>query len=295
MDVPVAVCFFGIMKLRPEVLTSIRKKIFDVLRDHGVSYHVYLHTYPLTEITNGRNGENKLPLVKDAWKKLAPDYWAVTDQSDFDETVELSDYLKMGDPWPESRGNSLMNHLRSLNSQHVVSSLWCSSSNKYRCVIFLRPDLIYIDPLDMRAVKEVGSAGRGVPIVCTPSWAHPANGCNDRIAVGTPEGMRLYGTRLNGAKKYTETKPLHSETYLKHVLDSKRVKHGTLNMRAARVRANGLVVDFRNVIYGARIFSEKGAGIPDRWVPNLTRRRGIRSAWSSPQFQNMKTSLWRKY
>jgi len=299
MDIPIAVCFFGIVKLRPEVLTSIQNKIFNVLKDHEMSYHVYLHTYPLKEMTNKRNGEYKIPLIEHAWKKLKPDFWAVTDQSDFDKTIELSNYLKIGDPWPESKGNSLMNHLRSLNSQRMVSSLWCSNHNKYKCVIFLRPDLIYIDPLDMNAVREVVHTSRDIPVVYTPSWAPgrycPAGGYNDRLAIGTPKGMRFYGNRLGEAEMYTKMKPLHSETYLKHTLDSRNVRHKILNMRAARVRANGMVADFKNVLYDARISMEKGAGIPDRWTPNLTRRHGRKSAWSSPQFQNMKTAMWRKY
>jgi len=248
-------------------------------------------------MTNKRNGEYRSPLTEDAWKKLQPNYWAVTDQSKFDETVELDDYMKIGDPWPESKGNSLMNHLRALNSQRMVNGLWCSSSNRYKCVIFLRPDLIYIDPLDINAVRDVVNTRSDVPIVYTPSWAHPAGGYNDRIAIGTPKGMRFYGNRLNGAKKYSETKPLHSETYLKHVLDSKKVNCKALKMRAARVRANGLVADFQDIIYGARRTFSKGAGIPDRWIPHLIKRRRSKSksAWSSPQFQNMKVSTWREY
>ena len=93
MDVPIAICFFGIVKTHRGIFTSIRKKILDVLKKQGLPYHIYLHTYDLKEITNKRNGEHRVSLDVNAWKNLQPDYWAVTDQLTFDNTVKLSDYL----------------------------------------------------------------------------------------------------------------------------------------------------------------------------------------------------------
>ena len=294
MDVPIAICFFGIVKMHKAIFASIENKILRVLRDKGLNYHIFLHTYNLEKITNKRNGEVAAPLDVSAWKKLHPDYWAVTDQSEFDNTITLSNYLKMGDPWPGSDGASLMNHLRALNSQNTVIRLLGCSPKNYRCVIFLRPDLIYIDPLDMNAVRHVLTAGSKQSVVYTPSWGKHEGGYNDRIALGTPRGMALYGNRLKGTKKYAEKKPLHSETYLKHVLDSNDVKHRSLEMRAARVRANGWIADFRHVFYGNRKprSRSRGFSVPDRWTSRLTQKPN--KSWSSSQFKNMNVSKWRK-
>ena len=301
MDIPIAICFFGIVKMHPGIFISIRKKILDVLRKHGLQYHVYLHTYDLKEITNKRTGESMVPLDVNAWKNIQPDYWSVTDQSIFDSTVKLDDYLKISDPWPENKGTSLMNHLRALNSQRMVTHLWNNNKKNYKCVIFLRPDLIYLDPLDMNAVKQVLNMRQNIPIVYTPSWGIPLRGgYNDRLAIGTPKGMWLYGTRFNGARKYSETHPLHSELYLKYVLDNNRVNRKSLEMCATRVRANGWVVDFRDMIYGARAPHSQGLGVQARFIPpprlplSASPQQPAISSWSSPQFKNLNVSAWKK-
>ena len=62
MDVPIAICFFGIVKTHRGIFTSIRKKILDVLKKQGLPYHIYLHTYDLKEITNKRTGEHMISI-----------------------------------------------------------------------------------------------------------------------------------------------------------------------------------------------------------------------------------------
>jgi len=253
-DVPIAICFFGLVKLHIGVQASIQRQIFDVLKRNGLNYHVYLHTYALGEVTNARNKEYRSKLDTNAWKKLAPHFWGVTDQGAFDSTVRLKDYLKMGDAWPENRGVSLMNHLRALHSQKLVTGLWSGSGHAYRCVIYVRPDMVYFDPLDMQAVRGAMRAPPGKSVVYTPSW-QMERGYNDRMAVGSVAAMHAYGTRFDGVRAYAQRNMVHSETYLKYSMDRGGVVRLPLRTRAARVRATG-AMDERD----RREFSGRGNG-----------------------------------
>jgi hypothetical protein len=278
-DVPIAICFFGLVKLHRDVQASIKRQIFDVLKRNGLDYHVYLHTYALSEVTNARNKEHKTRLDANAWKGLAPHFWRVTDQGTFDSTVRLQDYLRNGDAWPENRGVSLMNHLRALHSQKLVTGLWTKSRHAYRCVIYLRPDMVYIDPLDMQAVKGALRVPPGKSVVYTPSW-QSAPGYNDRMAVGSVAAMRAYGMRSDGALAYAQGNRVHSETYLKYSMDRGGAARLPLRMRAVRMRGTG-VIDARDEWeFGGRGPGGRGPGGRANGVRRARKRSaGILDYW----------------
>ena len=82
-----------------------------------------LHTYNLHALTNKRSNEKNVKLDTAEYKKLDPDKYCITNQSEFDKTININNYLSKGDPWPDNRKVSLLNLLRQLNSLKKVTEL----------------------------------------------------------------------------------------------------------------------------------------------------------------------------
>lgn len=233
----IAICFFGLTRSLKYTIESIKKNIFEVLSSNGITYTKFLHTYDLEELTNARSQENKCKLDKDEYKLLNCENVVVTNQMLYLKNLEFDTYKRNGDPWNDNY-KSLQNFLCQMNSLNEVTKSWKQSGNTYDLVLYIRPDLKY----NKLCIEDILQSHRE-KLVLTPSFAL-FGGYNDRMAVGPPESMVVYGTRLSFAKEYAENHPLHSETFLKYVLNKNGIKHkSTFRLRGKRVRANGNTID----------------------------------------------------
>ena len=234
----VALCFFGLTRsLRKYTYNSIVKNIFTPLKQQKHSYDVFVHTYNLPKITNPRSHEFNVQLDTGEYKLLNPVRSLVEDQSVIDKTIDLKFFAKNGDPWND-KCISLMNLLRQFNSLAKVWSLVETYTNetktKYDVVVFLRPDLEYLTPLDLQN-KEYTDNKIYIPNF---AWYY---GYNDRFAFGNPRVMKHYANRLVSAIHYIKLgKPLHSESFLKHHLNVAGVTAAISSIKFHRVRANGV-------------------------------------------------------
>lgn len=229
LNTKICICFYGLSRSLKYTINSIRENIFRQLINNKYYFDIYFHTYNLKEITNKRSGENNIKLDNNEFKILNADYIKVDNQYDFDKTININNYLKHGDPWPENPKVSLFNLLRQLNSLKQVNKL--SNNKSYSYYLYLRPDLKYINPFDCSIIKNCKQNE-----FYTPVWGK-YGGLNDRMGFGTYNVMNMFSTRLNKALLYSNSKKLHSESFLKHIMQSYIIKN--INMRANRVRANG--------------------------------------------------------
>ena len=231
------ICFFGLTRSLKHTIGYIQENILSVLHANRCNYDIYLHTYNLARLTNKRNREFNCSLDRDEWKLLNPVKYQIDDQSEFDKTIDIRDYLRHGDPWPENPKVSLLNLLRQLNSLRQVNKLVNSSGKVYDCFLYLRPDLKYVENVDIKIVNSILS-NRDKKIVFTPGWQFK-QGVNDRFFIATESASNIIAARFNDAKDYAKHHQLHSETFLGYIIKKYSIKHNFTAQKAIRIRANG--------------------------------------------------------
>ncbi len=238
----VALCFWGLTRSLDYTLESIESCIFQPLRDAGIEYSIFLHTYTLYRpYTNIRAGEVGLQLKNTAWRKLQPTASSIENQDLVDKQLQLDIYRTMGDPWRDTPNEhseqypTLNNHIRSLWSLQQVTRLWVASNKSFDAVLYLRPDMMYRRTLNIDWIRTLEDG-----IIYMPNF-HLTDGCNDRFAIGKPSVMRIYGYRFGSALEYSKTHQLHSEKYLGHVLIRNKIMIQYIDFPFRRVRADGKV------------------------------------------------------
>jgi hypothetical protein len=87
------------------------------------------------------------------WKLLKPYKYLISKQNDFDKEFNYGNIKKYGDFFNDNWG-SLYNEIRELNSLQQVYSLW-KDEEKFNCYITIRPDLMYHDPIDIKAIEKI--------------------------------------------------------------------------------------------------------------------------------------------
>jgi hypothetical protein len=238
----VALCFWGIARSTDWTIESIETNIWKPLEDAGIEYDTFVHTFTLERpYTNSRAGEWNLELKNDIWKMLLPKKYSVEDQDIVDKTLAFQTYRRHGDPWiAEGRESyiqysTLDNLIRMLYSLKKVTSLWKDSAYLYDAVLYLRPDVKFLYPLDVTWFSRVSENQILVPTFhCVDSW-------NDRFAIGTPRTMIQYGERFKWAYEYSQTHQLHSERFLSDSMKRQGIVPIPIHFPFRRIRADGSV------------------------------------------------------
>ena len=102
-------------------------------------------------------------------------------------------------------------------------------------IIYARPDLRYVTPLDVTLLRGLSDEQ-----IYTPSWACWQGGYNDRFAAGRPTAAAAFGMRLDLAPRVAQlprSHPwrwaidlpksgwgLHSESFVRTALEDARVR-----------------------------------------------------------------------
>jgi hypothetical protein len=237
----VAICFWGLTRSLKYTLHSIEKNIFEPLIKNNIPYDIFIHTYTTNKIySNPRAEEKNLILDNDEYKLLKPKYYKIENQEYIKKKINVDKYKTMGNPWVESE--SFSNHLLALWSLNEVTALWTPRAKYYTNVIYCRPDLEYLCPIDIRWLY--GSDD----VIYTPNFHRKPTlftkkgskmSINDRFAIGKPLTMKYYGNRFLEALEYSKTHQLESRIFLEDTLRKHNVKIIFINFVFIRVRATG--------------------------------------------------------
>lgn len=227
----ICICFYGLTRSLKYTHNSIKNNILRELINHNYYFDIYMHTYDLFSITNKRSNEKNSKLDFTEYLLIKPDYILITNQILFDKTININDYLKHGDPWPENPKISLFNLLRQFNSLKLVTNLHINN-NDYLTYIYLRPDLKYLNKFDINILKNFQNN-----TFYTPNWGK-FGGLNDRLCIGDKNVIEYFSyKRFDDAKEYSNNKKLHSETYLKDIMKNFNIIN--INLKANRIRSTG--------------------------------------------------------
>jgi hypothetical protein len=232
----VAVCFYGLCRSTNYTIESINNCIFKPLKQLNFNYHIYLHTFNVTTpYTNARNNEENIMLDNDLYKLLNPMFYKIDDQDNIKKSIDFLKYRTNGDPWLNDF-KSLDNLILGLYSLNQITQLWKNNCNTYDYIIYLRPDVKFINPLQLSFFSELNNSNIALP----DFHEYPIN---DRFAIGKPNVMLLYGERYLRAYDYSLINKLHAETYLNYILEKNKIDIIKIKFYFQRIRANGFNYD----------------------------------------------------
>ena len=126
---------------------------------------------------------------------------------------------------------SVQNVARQLYSLRRLTQLWAPKQHRYKYCLYIRPDLVFPVDLDLhRTLPLLNNSS-----ISTPNFGR-AGGLNDRLAVGTPAVMQIYGSRADQLLDYVlrlGQKP-HAESFLLHTMASRGIRNicSTILLRA---------------------------------------------------------------
>jgi hypothetical protein len=238
----VAFCFWGLTRSLKYTLGSIKENIFNVFDEKNIDYDIFLHTYFFEGLYNNKqSNESGLELNFEEYKLLNPDYYKIDNQDEIKKKIDFSLYET-----PKRRKialpkNSHINFILAMYSKLQIVKLINDSKNKYDYIIYLRPDVKFLNKFNLRWFLL--SHGKKILI---PNFAHN-RGYNDRFFVGNHNQALIYGSAFNYLHEYSRSTQLKPEAFIKYViqkkcrLNNKRIYVRFIDFKFKRIRANGEV------------------------------------------------------
>lgn len=187
-------------------------------------------------IDNARSNEREVRLTGDA-TPLALDLV----QSEPQTEANIADLLPaaLSVRWhgkPDDNGQIRRNLLHQLHSLRRLDDMRRGLGREFDLYAFVRPDLEYIDRLD---VRELAPLLTGDADLLTPNW-HQWDGLNDRFAFCNRKGADTFLARWQQVKAFcTDHGYIHSESLLAYAAREAGLRVITTELRALRVRATG--------------------------------------------------------
>lgn len=228
----IAIGFFGLPRCSQLAMPSIEEKFIRPLQEVG-EVRLFHHLYLQKMVLNLRSGEDAA-LSADNYGWFTQSSGVLEPPDGVAQRVGFDEVKPFGDFWGDGT-TSLMNLMLQLHSLSVVTAQ--ISLIDADVVIFLRPDLVYHDKVDVRFVEYLIKEPRACLVPNWQCWG----GYNDRFALCGKDVFRAYGNRLSLALTFCETyrSPLHAEQLLRFALRQQSAKVRFINLRASRVRVGG--------------------------------------------------------
>jgi hypothetical protein len=127
-----------------------------------------------------------------------------------------------------------INELNEINKKLESDSINLQEENNYDKVIFLRPDVKYLNELKLDFLNLISDNQ-----VCIPNFCI-FNNFNDRFFISNLENAKIYGNLFDELFEYSKKKELHSEQFHYDLIVKKyKLKVNLINFYFNRIRANG--------------------------------------------------------
>jgi len=231
--------FFGLTRSLHHTADAIRTGIYEPLQKAGVTTLRAGHFNLPETITNPRSGEFAIVPDRAESALLELDLCWVEQQRDTAIAAEFA----IARALPDALGDgyrSLANLCHQLHSlQRLWSLLQLLGVDDRDIVLLLRPDLLYLDMLDPWLHLSPLLEGRADWIV--PGW-QSWGGLNDRFAFCSGRAAQMYATRMSlFPEGCLSLRGMHAERFLQFVAQYRQLRVAFTDLRAARLRANGLI------------------------------------------------------
>ena len=229
----IALGFWGITRSLKYTIDSINKHIFTPLKQQNIEYIIYIHTFSInSEYNNLRTGELNIYLNNEEYKLLNPNFIKIDDQDKVKNSINITQYESQPDPWGTNY-NSVENFICAMYSKNELTKMIEESNEQFDYVIFLRPDVKYLNPLNINSLNHVKDN-----VICVPNFCL-FHEFNDRFAMTNMYSYKIYGTLFNELLEYSKTKMLHSEECQAYLLKKQNFRIVLIPFYFNRVRFNG--------------------------------------------------------
>jgi len=231
----VALAFWGLTRSLKYTIDSINNKIINKLKEHGIQYKIFMHTWIVNSLySNSRSKEYGIMLDNTEYNLLNPDYIELHDQNDFKQKINFKAFRTHKDPW-NTNYETVNNFICAMYSKARCTQLIDKSNEEFDYIIFLRPDVLYLNDFDINFLKKVDNN-----TICIPNFALHSN-FNDRFCITNMKTYKLYGYIFNKLFYYSKYHPLHSETVHYKLMLTNSIKIEKINFFFKRVRADGRI------------------------------------------------------
>lgn len=230
----IALCFWGLTRSLKHTIQSIRENILKPLEENEIEYTIFLHTYQFqSPYINPRANEVNVKLDFNEYSLLRPDFVQIDDQDEIKKEINLKQYHTLPDPW-DSNYICLDNFVCAMYSKKQLGIMVKESQLKFDYIVYLRPDVKYINKFDTRYFNITTPKH-----VCIPNF-HLFPKLNDRLCILTSCNLEDYCCMFNDMYKYSCVFPLHSESFQYYMITKKfqwSIRYIPIHFN--RVRANG--------------------------------------------------------
>jgi hypothetical protein len=229
--------YFGLARLIAATAPAIETNFIAPLREAGFEILRAGHFNCPPVLDNPRSGEHGPAPESDPARALVLDAWEQEPQTD----AAISGALAIAQRYPDAFGDehrslrNLCHQLRSLDRLWLLLAAFRPAPDDV--VLLLRPDLLYLDRLDVS--RDLGVLRGGHADLMVPGW-QSWGGLNDRFAFATPHAARIYATRYRLIEEGCRgSGTLHAESFLAFTVAQHRLRVARTGLRAVRLRANG--------------------------------------------------------
>jgi len=238
-DPELMVVLFGVNRALSITQPNLQRQVLEPLERQAVRYGISWAFNQIEALRNPRSRELGLQTEFDSARALNALQGTLLDQEHVDRIIkpQFDAAAACGDPWDDGFV-SLRNHLRYLYVLQVSTRQALALAPQCRWFFFVRPDLIFAEPLDLAGLIASHPAPHQEVLV-SASWQR-WGGTNDRFALATRGAAKTYGLRfgLIGAFLRQRARPLHAEIFLQWCLDQQPAiqQLPSISVTAHRVR-----------------------------------------------------------
>ena len=218
----VAILFYGLTRCLHKTIDSIRTNVFNVLKENGYEYDVFIHTYKIHGTYNNPWAKEKCTYVnEDVESLLNPAYSIHDNQDDVIKSINVDEYYTHLGNWtgmtPEMTKYLIRNMCLALYSKKRIANVLNEHKDRYDYVMIVRPDSLFTEKINMQYFNELTSTNIIIPTGNTFS------GVNDRFCLATTDIALYYGTLFDELKEYSQRNNITSERYLMDKLNEKGI------------------------------------------------------------------------
>jgi hypothetical protein len=231
--------FFGLTRCVQQTVPAIKAGFYDPLHKAKLVTARAAHFNLPARIDNPRSGEFGVTPQRDASSALELDLCWNEPQHDQTICEQMKIARRYPDPFRDGYRSvsNVCHQLRSLAK--LWSLLTLLDARDDDLVLLLRPDLLYLDVLDVDI--HLGPLLEGRRDIVVPGW-QSWGGLNDRFAFCTGRAARVYATRIVMLREACAAiGAMHSECLLKFAMKQHGLRVGQTDFRAVRIRGNGQI------------------------------------------------------
>jgi hypothetical protein len=222
--------FWGLLRSLDYTIQSLENNVLK--RFPGAL--IFCHTYTTEDkYTNARAQEFNLTLNCNP-AKLRPTYFESDDLTETRAKLQFGQYHTQPDPWNNGYA-TLDNFVCAMYSKLRVTQMIQAQNVNPSHVIFLRPDVLFLEPFTHENLKLSSPTTWVIPNF------HLMNGFNDRFCVASPQNYVAYGTVFHVLLPYSRVLPLHSETMYGSYAKMRRINVQYIVFPFIRIRATGKI------------------------------------------------------